>query len=260
MAFNSLRFSDAIWRHKSWSTFVQITACYLVGVQPLQWRRIFNCTIGNFFYWNWDHNVIIFIQVNASEHICKMSAILLTTQDVDWWIDNLTAFEAQHITSSIRIRCPPNPANVRSSALGSCLWDIRWWCVVLESFLWPNNISWWRHQMETFSALLALCAGNSSVTAEFPSQRPVTRSFDVYFDLRLDKWLNKQSLGWCFETPSRSLWRQCNDIGFCPTAIPNKRLENMFLYRSTSMTRTSIIIGLCHFWAQNIKSSHTSNN
>ena len=37
--------------------------------------------------------------------------------------------------------------------------------------------------METFIALLALCAGNSPVTGEFPSQRPVTRSFDVFFDL-----------------------------------------------------------------------------
>ena len=46
--------------------------------------------------------------------------------------------------------------------------------------------SWWRHQMDTFSALLALCAGNSPVTGEFPSQRPVTRSFDVFFDLRLE--------------------------------------------------------------------------
>ena len=40
-------------------------------------------------------------------------------------------------------------------------------------------VTWWRHQMETFSALLALCVGNSPVTGEFPSQRPVTRSFDV---------------------------------------------------------------------------------
>ena len=39
--------------------------------------------------------------------------------------------------------------------------------------------TWWRHQMETFSALLALCAGNSPVSGEFPAQRPVTRSFDV---------------------------------------------------------------------------------
>ena len=41
--------------------------------------------------------------------------------------------------------------------------------------------------METFSALLALCAGNSPVPAEAPAQRPVTRNFDVFFDLRLIK-------------------------------------------------------------------------
>ena len=50
--------------------------------------------------------------------------------------------------------------------------------------------------METFSALLAICAGNSPVPGEFPTQRPVTRSFDVYFDLRSDKRLSKQSWGW----------------------------------------------------------------
>ena len=59
-----------------------------------------------------------------------------------------------------------------------------------------SNLSWWRHQMETFSALLAICAGNSPVPGEFPTQRPVTRSFDVYFDLRPNKRLSKQSLGW----------------------------------------------------------------
>ena len=52
--------------------------------------------------------------------------------------------------------------------------------------------SWWRHQMETFTMLLALCAGNSPVTGEFPSQRPVTRSFNVFFDRGLNKRLNKQ--------------------------------------------------------------------
>ena len=64
--------------------------------------------------------------------------------------------------------------------------------------------------METFSALLAICAGNSPVTGEFPAQRPVTRSFDVLFDLRLNKRLSKQSWGWLFGTPSRPLWRHCN--------------------------------------------------
>ena len=40
--------------------------------------------------------------------------------------------------------------------------------------------------MEALSALLAICAKNSPVTGEFPSQRPVTRSFDVFFDMRLN--------------------------------------------------------------------------
>ena len=53
-------------------------------------------------------------------------------------------------------------------------------------------LSWLRHQMEACSALLAFCAGNSPVTGEFAAQRPVTRSFDVIFDLRLNKWLSKQ--------------------------------------------------------------------
>ena len=64
--------------------------------------------------------------------------------------------------------------------------------------------------METFSALLAICAGNSPVPGEFPTQRPVTRSFDVFFDLRLNKRLSKQSWGWWFETLPRPLWRHSN--------------------------------------------------
>ena len=52
--------------------------------------------------------------------------------------------------------------------------------------------------METFSVLLAICAGNSPVTGEFPAQMPVTRSFDVFFDLRLKKRLSKQSWGFVF--------------------------------------------------------------
>ena len=74
--------------------------------------------------------------------------------------------------------------------------------------LFPTG--WWRHQMEIFSALLAICAGNSPVTGEFPSQRPVAWNFDVFFDPRLNKRLSKQSCGRWFETPSRPLWRHCN--------------------------------------------------
>ena len=64
--------------------------------------------------------------------------------------------------------------------------------------------------METFSALLAICAANSPVPGEFPAQRPVTRSFDVFFYLRLNKRLSKQSWGWWFETLSCPLWRHRN--------------------------------------------------
>ena len=64
--------------------------------------------------------------------------------------------------------------------------------------------------METFSALLAICAGNWPVTGEFPTQRPLTRSFDVFFDLRLNKRSSKRAWGWWFETLSRPLWRHCN--------------------------------------------------
>ena len=49
--------------------------------------------------------------------------------------------------------------------------------------------AWLRHQMETFSALLAICAGNSPVSGEIPAQRPMTRNFDDFFDLRPNKLL-----------------------------------------------------------------------
>ena len=67
------------------------------------------------------------------------------------------------------------------------------WFTMIALFIWQpyssigNTKSWWRHQMETFSALLAICAGNSPVNGGFPTQRPVTRSFDVFCHLRLNK-------------------------------------------------------------------------
>ena len=69
--------------------------------------------------------------------------------------------------------------------------------------------------METFSTLLAFCAGNSTVTGEFPAQRPVKRSFDVFFDLHLNKRMSKQWWGWWFEMPSCPLWRHCNALFHC---------------------------------------------
>ena len=75
-----------------------------------------------------------------------------------------------------------------------------------------KDIRWWRHQMETFSTVTGHLCG------EFAG------SFHVFFDLRLNKRLSKQSWGWWFETISCPLWRHCNEHG-----------ENVgLLYRSLS--------------------------
>ena len=86
------------------------------------------------------------------------------------------------------IRCRNSMAHMALSAdarpqcaIGHGIWLVSvfslgvGWSTVLTHWLW------WRHEMEPISALLALCAANSPVTGEFPSQRPVTRSFDVFF-------------------------------------------------------------------------------
>ena len=90
--------------------------------------------------------------------------------------------------------------------------------------------------METFSALLALCAGNSPVTCEFPTQRPMTWSFDVFSDLRLNKQLRKQSRSWWFVTPLRSLWCHCNNSlaatysDICPIWMWSRRSFKYFCF------------------------------
>ena len=79
-----------------------------------------------------------------------------------------------------------------------------WLTGIAGSFL---RSTWWRHQIETFSAL--------QVTGGFPSQRPVRRIFDVVFDLHRSKRLSKQSRRRWFEKPSRSLWRHFNGTRPC---------------------------------------------
>ena len=104
--------------------------------------------------------------------------------------------------------------------------------VFLGSFHWAELeavYEWWRHQMETFSALLAISLGNSPLTGEFPAQRPVTRSFDVFFDLHLKKRLSEQWWGWWFETPSRPLWRNCNGLEQTKAAWPVSFSRSTFM-------------------------------
>ena len=81
-----------------------------------------------------------------------------------------------------------------------------------------------------------LC-GEFTGPGEFPTQRPVTRSFDVFFDLRLTKRLNKQPWDWWFETPSLSLWRHCYDNENSHTA------KTASLYWNGSQVRSVLSFG-----------------
>ena len=96
-------------------------------------------------------------------------------------------------------------------------------------------MTWWRHQMEIFSTLLAICAGNSPVPGEFPAQRPVTWSFDVFFDMHPNKRLSKQQRGWWFETLSCPLRLHRNECG-C------RRPNNTTRYQAISRHRFNCIV------------------
>ena len=120
----------------------------------------------------------------------------------------------------------PRNEITRMGILLSALWTELWlnltismaWCKtavtpLLTHWSYCSLAPWWRHQMETFSALLALCAENSQVTGEFRSQMPVTRSFEVFFDQHLNTRLSKQYRGYWFEMQLSSLWRHRIDWG-----------------------------------------------
>ena len=77
-------------------------------------------------------------------------------------------------------------------------------CFVVVSLSVHDDVIKWNHFRVT------ICAGNSPVIGELPAQRPVTRSFDVFICAWINAWVNKQSRGWWFETPSRPLRRHCN--------------------------------------------------
>ena len=115
-------------------------------------------------------------------------------------VDILFHFNVMKMTENTNIYlCSPNKRSINKIEFINCLW--------------------WRHQMEAFSASLAICVGNSPVPGEFTAQGPVTRSFEASFDVRLNKRLSKQSWGWWFETLSRPLWRHRNVwflVGFSP--------------------------------------------
>ena len=92
---------------------------------------------------------------------------------------------------------------------------LQWMCYAsLKSIWWPvcpehDDVIKWKHFPRYWSFVRGI--HQWVVTGEFSTQRPVTRSFDVFFDLRQNKPLSKQSKRWWFPTPSHSLWRHCDE-------------------------------------------------
>ena len=112
-------------------------------------------------------------------------------------------------SSSMLMHAGVDPNDVWFVFFICCVWVVCGFLLtpVCDSKHYHSDVIKW----DTFSVLLASCVGNPPVTGEFPAQRPVTQSFDVFFDLRLTKRVSKKSWGWWFETPLYPSWRRCND-------------------------------------------------
>ena len=78
---------------------------------------------------------------------------------------------------------------------------LTWIWLWLQVTMAHDDVIKWKHFPR-----FRLCAGNSPVSGEFPAQRPVTQSFDIFFHLRMNLRLSNQSRGWWL------LWRHCNDL------------------------------------------------
>ena len=205
----------------------------------------------NKLQWNFNRNSYILIQGNAFENVVwQMAAILSRPQDnqadTPYWLLIITATAIYSQTHSetgtsstgliqysmVSPGCN-NPIAFQQRAhytFRGWLWthqqithctrvDISSSCACVPTRSGSNGQEpVWGISMMTssngniFRVTGPLC-GEFTGPGEFPTQRPVTRSFDVFFDLRLNKRLGKQPWGWWFETPSWSLWRQCNESG-----------------------------------------------
>ena len=122
-----------------------------------------------------------------------------------------------------------------------------------------TRLPWWRHKMETFSALPAIFARNSPVTGEFPTQRPVMRNFCVFFDLCLNKRLNKQWWGCWFETPScpfdvTLMINQTSrviSISCLCARCAYREIVTDFYYSSNIICVCLLIVKLCTYFLEN---------
>ena len=97
------------------------------------------------------------------------------------------------------------------------LWCL--WCSALYPVAHDDVIKW-KHFPRNWPFVRGI---HRSPVNGLPAQRPMTRSFNVFFDLRLNKRVSKQSWGWWFETLPCPLWRHCNELGGIPFAVYSQR-------------------------------------
>ena len=140
--------------------------------------------------------------------VCDVWQIILL--NIFLW-DPFTMYEAKQVHHPMVNSIPFKPWSYISTDIQSraCLISISAACHTVTT----RAVQLGSHNMMTSSngnIFLAFCAENLPVTSEFPSPRPVTRSFGVFFDLHLNKRLSKQSRRWWFEMSLSSLWLHCN--------------------------------------------------
>ena len=101
-----------------------------------------------------------------------------------------------------------------------------------------QSCPWWHHDMEPFSALLGTCEEIHRPPVDSPHKEPVMRTFDILYYVRLNKYLDKQSISWWFETSQWVRWR---------FKSPASRLYTQLFIQGADQRKTSKlrVIGLC---------------
>ena len=184
-----------LWRHNGRHNVVpisiRVTSLTLGSYFPtLVYKRckIFNCLDNSN---KSQQNKYVYITVCLA---------LLNLEKVSWWMALTLLTEYQCWSQNIKLR---STTDFNTIVLNHKI-------AVCDVCFTHDDVIKWKH----FPVTSHLC-GEWPVTGEFYAQRPVTRSFDVFFDLRLNKPLRKQWWDWWFETPSRPLWRHSNIFPYC---------------------------------------------
>ena len=130
----------------------------------------------------------------------SQNIVVKYTRKIESWVGISIALAITLYVENCSIIHVVSDGSPLSQMIDFVLWNLWWFpfkyafdlrhdfrhVMCIEGITHTICISRWRHPMEIFFALLALCAGNSPVTGEFPSQNPATRSFDVFLDLRIE--------------------------------------------------------------------------